>query len=169
MGTRSRIGLEDPETGAVRSIYCHWDGYPEGVGRELVEHYSQRDAVEQLIGLGYLSALKATLAPPRKAKHGFDNPLEGVTIAYHRDRGEPLDIDTDTDAEALYARAAEGWEEYVYLFRQGVWFYTEVGGGAGPFLVNAKDPEGTEPSRWKNLSGALQFGAAKHNPAYQIG
>jgi hypothetical protein len=35
MGTRSRIGLEDPETGTVRSIYCHWDGYPEGVGQRL--------------------------------------------------------------------------------------------------------------------------------------
>ncbi len=34
MGTRCLIALED-EYGQYESIYCHWDGYIEGVGQML--------------------------------------------------------------------------------------------------------------------------------------
>lgn len=34
MSTRSRIGMINPY-GSVSSIYCHFDGYPEGVGKTL--------------------------------------------------------------------------------------------------------------------------------------
>ena len=37
MSTRSYIGVEDA-SGAVRAVYCHTDGYPEGVGSVLLRH-----------------------------------------------------------------------------------------------------------------------------------
>ncbi len=42
MATRSRIGvmLDD---GSVKQVYCHFDGYVEGVGLTLIENY---DSIE---------------------------------------------------------------------------------------------------------------------------
>ena len=38
MSTRCRIGIEN-KNGTITSIYCHHDGYLEGVGEILVNHY----------------------------------------------------------------------------------------------------------------------------------
>lgn len=158
MGTRSRIAIEDGETGKVRSIYCHWDGYPEGVGKTLLEHYRDRAKVEELINLGSISVLGAEIGE----KQDFDEPRDREkdwTLAYGRDRGETdVEAAESDDAEATYAIAADGWEEYVYLYRQGVWFVTEVGGEAGPFLVNASDPNGEAESRWQRVEAVLALG-----------
>lgn len=158
MSTRSRIGIEDPETGKVRSIYCHFDGYLSGVGQTLLDHYKDRAKIEALMNLGDLSVLDEKVDPTPGSGHKFGNREDGVCIAYTRDRGEDVPADEDEDAEAMFARATNGWEEYAYLFRQGVWFVREVGGGAGPFMVKANDPDGLkgiEEGAWQNLEGAL--------------
>lgn len=53
MSTRSYIGkkLED---GRVRCIYCHSDGYPEGVGQILQDYYNS-DNIDGLLDLGDMS------------------------------------------------------------------------------------------------------------------
>ena len=33
MATRSRIAIELSD-GTVKSVYCHWDGYPDGTAYE---------------------------------------------------------------------------------------------------------------------------------------
>lgn len=197
MSTRSRIGIEDGETGKVRSIYCHFDGYPSGVGKTLLEHYRSTAKVEELIALGDISAL----APEIGEKHDFDyreafsqkyrpegqlfgtdyaamgedpeyKRLSNMVLAYGRDRGENgVSAAESVDAEAFYALAQEGWEEYCYLYRQGVWLVTEVGGGAGPFLVNATDPNGEAESRWQRVEAALSLGdqALELGRAYSVG
>ena len=55
MGTRSRIGIET-ETGKIRSVYHHWDGYPEWLGRILKQHYNTPAAVNKLIDGGDMSS-----------------------------------------------------------------------------------------------------------------
>ena len=60
MATRSTIAVKDAD-GSVRSIYCHWDGYPEGVGATLREHYTNTPKIEQLLGVGDISVLGSTL------------------------------------------------------------------------------------------------------------
>ncbi len=90
MATRSRIGIEQAD-GTVKSIYCHWDGYPKGVGRTLVEHYLMRDKVESLMELGSISILGEQVEPTGRIPHTFETPEDGITVAYHRDRGERLD------------------------------------------------------------------------------
>jgi hypothetical protein len=137
MGTRSRIGIEDMETGAVASTYSHWDGYPSGVGKTLLDHYQDRDKVEALVALGYVSSLKDTVEE---------------TAADAANKGKPAN---DTSAETYFERATDGWEEYAYLFRQGVWFVVAIGGDAGPMLVNAKDPDGAAPARWTRIEHAI--------------
>ena len=60
MATRSNIGIEN-ENGRVNAIYCHWDGYPEYVGKILKENYSDRNKLQQLLELGDISVLKEDL------------------------------------------------------------------------------------------------------------
>jgi len=118
MATRSRIAIEDQD-GTVRSIYCHWDGYPEYNGVVLQESYQTREKVEQLIALGSISSLKPLANPPEGATHTFNNPLEDVTVAFCRDRGEELSIkshknvkefsESDIEEYGYVFTAAEGW------------------------------------------------------------
>jgi hypothetical protein len=117
MATRSRIGIKNPD-GTVKSVYCHWDGYPDYNGRILCAHYATREAAEALIALGSISSLRERLAPDEGEVHNFDNPKRDITIAYHRDRGEDLEIEDYSDVERYYMSTTD----YRYLFSDGKWF-----------------------------------------------
>jgi len=119
MATRSRIGIEN-ENGTVSSIYCHWDGYPEHNGKVLKEHYTDRSKVEQLMELGDISSLNEEVVP--SDEHTFDKPQPGVTVAYHRDRGEDFqEARVDKNPESYFTSDIE---EYGYLFtKNGEWVY----------------------------------------------
>ena len=87
MSTRSRIGIQN-EDGTVSSIYCHWNGHPSYNGKILKEYYSNREKLQQLIDLGDISYLAEEVST--EDEHTFDKPKKGITVAYHRDRGEAL-------------------------------------------------------------------------------
>jgi hypothetical protein len=111
MATPSRIGIEN-ENGSITSIYCHWDGDTEGVGKTLKEHYSNRQKLRMLINLGDISILGEHVAT--MDEHTFDNRKEGVTVAYHRDRGEEKnEARTDVSIEQFKRRLSEAYG-YVY-------------------------------------------------------
>ena len=140
MATRSRIGIEN-EDGTVSSIYCHWDGYVSHHGPLLHTHYTDREKVKALIELGSISVLAQEVEPPsilddndiagKKGEsmlkrfgaigtHSFDNPLPGVTVAYHRDRGEDY-IEPRINKSLRDYLLADN-EEYRYVFTlEGEW------------------------------------------------
>ena len=124
MATRSRIAIEN-EDGTVTSIYCHWDGYVDHNGMILQEHYNERSKVETLIALGDISYLDANIEPT--GKHTFNDPEESVTVAYHRDRGEPLNqITHNQGVEQFFTNE---YEEYGYCFtKEGKWLVASYGG-----------------------------------------
>lgn len=124
MSTRGLIAIQDPD-GKVRSSYCHFDMYLDGGGVLLLEHYNSPEKVEALLALGYLSTLGSQLAPLPGEIHNYDCPLPDVCIAYHRDRGETFRYPAVWDnASYMLSRAADQyWAEYVYLFRDGEWFF----------------------------------------------
>jgi hypothetical protein len=117
MATRSTISIK--ENGKIRSIYCHWDGYPSNNGAILLEHYTTSEKINELINLGAISCLKDNVNPDPTSSHSFDNSQENVVIAYIRDRGEDSDerliIDEYTNQKDIKG------EEYDYLFVDGVW------------------------------------------------
>jgi len=123
MATRSRIAIER-EGGSVESIYCHHDGYPSNNGRLLLENYEDRKKVEGLIALGDISSLGEEVDPDDRLNHTFENPQRGVTVAYHRDRGEAKsgpDYHRDLDH---FVRSDV--EEYGYLFtKEGEWLFVD--------------------------------------------
>lgn len=119
MATRSRIAIETPD-GIVKSIYCHWDGYPEHNGIVLRDNYQDRKKVEELIKLGSLSYLEAEVHPT--GPHSFERPQSGVTVAYHRDRGEELASAELHSSQLEYFESDV--EDYGYLFtKENEWVY----------------------------------------------
>ena len=48
---------EDDHGNLWLGIYCHWDGYPDGVGAELKENYSTYEDILNLILLGDCSCI----------------------------------------------------------------------------------------------------------------
>lgn len=121
MSTRSRIGMVQPD-GTVKSVYCHFDGYPSGVGITLLKNYTDPEKVKKLIDLGDLSVVGEEVEPAEGQKHDFENPIKGITIAYGRDRGED-------GTEARVNKSREGYftsdlEEYGYLFTEdNTWMF----------------------------------------------
>lgn len=113
MATRSRIGIEK-EDGTIRSIYCHWDGYPAYNGRILLENYTNREKVEGLIALGDISVLGKELAPGEGVDHSFDNRSQGVTIAYSRDRGDAFNQPRENFSLKGFINSYS--EEFGYIF-----------------------------------------------------
>ena len=105
MSTNAYIGYI--ENDVYHYIYSHWDGYFDHVGKMLYKHYNIIEAAKSLVALGSISFLDSTLEK---------------TIAYHRDRGEDLSIETISVDEISSLRI-----EYTYVFNDGRWFYYNDG------------------------------------------
>lgn len=118
MATRSRIAIKTKE--GIKSIYCHWDGYPEGVGVTLKNFYKTPKKVKELIALGSISVLDVKVAP-KGFKLDFEKRIDGYTLPYTV-RGENLQINEYEDLEDLISDAFEMGEEYLYLFTKGKWY-----------------------------------------------
>lgn len=145
MSTRSMIGVLEND-GTLNAVYCHWDGDFSWNGRILQEHYNSEEKAKALVALGSLSVLKERLAPNKGEKHSFDEPLDNVTIAYHRDRNEP-----GPDIEHYQALGDLGYafgkicnEAYAYIFveSEGLWY-------------GMKCPWGDEPAEYQLLQDIL--------------
>ncbi len=113
MGTRSTINLE-LEDGTIKSIYCHWDGYPDHHLPILEEQYNTFEKVKALIDLGDLSVLDVSIECPEG--HYFKTPIPGYCVAYGRDRGE-----LNTQARTCICVQDIDKQSYNYLFKNGTW------------------------------------------------
>ena len=51
MATRARIGIENAD-GSITTSYHHWDGYPAGLGFNLVNNWADEDLLGAAIALG---------------------------------------------------------------------------------------------------------------------
>lgn len=92
MSTNCTISIKNKDTDKFNTIYCHWDGYQNGVGRMLQEHYTDYSKVMKLISLGNISFLEKNIEPNDPKKHSYITPEDGCTVFYSRDRGEDLKL-----------------------------------------------------------------------------
>ena len=129
MATRSNIAYKTIE-GKIRSVYCHWDGYPEHNGEILRRFYTTTDKVKQLVELGSISSLGQEIG----SQQDFDNrdsQKDEWTLAYHRDRGEQLVINEYDDVPSWIA----DMEEYAYLWDGRDWIVNDHGEQRGGYPV----------------------------------
>ena len=145
MSTRSWIGRLK-EDGEVEAIYCYFDGYVDSVGKGLLGNYQSDAKVEALIELGAISSL----GPEIGVKIGFEN-LTGEErleqcVAYHRDRGEPLEVEKFSSVTAYRDTALKDvFIEYTYLWKDGAWDYFGEDLNDWQPLAEAKELQG-EPA-----------------------
>jgi hypothetical protein len=126
MATRGRIGIEMPDHSVV-SVYCHWDNYPEGNGKILVEHYQDREKVMDLIDGGSMSSLRTRgtwdHSSALRDEDGeyihdaagylkYENDREPQPL-YHSERGDGEDP-THTSFDEFIS--GNSMEEYAYLY-----------------------------------------------------
>ena len=103
MATRSRIGLRLAGD-AILSVYHHWDGYPDWLGVHLVQNYTTKEQVAELLDGGDISCIDSDT----------DWNLEKVDnhVQYYNDRGEKTEPRLDLTEEDFF----EYNEEYAYIF-----------------------------------------------------
>jgi hypothetical protein len=137
MGTRSVIGKLEAD-GEITAIYCHWDGYAEGVGHMLMKHYRDVVKIDALMALGDLSSLGTELGEKHPfSRHDahisnevYDELYGNMCVAYGRDRGESevgSKIYADVDDYAENALRDLGGE-FLYLYEDGFWHCWDLKG-----------------------------------------
>lgn len=131
MATRSAIGYQLP-SGKIKSVYCHWDGYPQHHGPILESRYNSIQAVRELIRPGSISCLRTRTTwtsgkalrdeegNPITDRDGFwrhENDRDPQPLYYHeRGDGDPPVISSSLEA------AKKRWPhcccEYLYIFSE---------------------------------------------------
>ncbi len=130
MSTRCMIAYE--HDGTIRASYCHDNGDLQGVGRILLDHYSNKEKVAELIALGHLSSLGANIGPemPVTDENGFQE--KPVTVAYTRDMGRDDDFmepELYESRDALYREVNDAYHNFfglvylIYFYQNGKWYY----------------------------------------------
>jgi len=116
MATRSRIGIQLADE-SVLSVYHHWDGYPEWLGRILKTHYNTKEKAAELIDGGDMSSCWTEDRFSVDPTHGWK--VQEYGPQYYSQRGEhcPPRLDKDLCEYLL----PDNSEEYAYVFRNGEW------------------------------------------------
>lgn len=129
MSTRARIGIQ-LEDGTIRSIYCHHDGYKEGVGETLKKFYNTPEKVKGLMDLGDISSLGETydMKMSKTDWHRFDLPKDlyekfaesfgdGKYTVTYKDRGEKgVTARIDRSFVEFEDNIGKCGEEFTYLY-----------------------------------------------------
>jgi hypothetical protein len=106
MGTHAMVGIWNPGNGTVTASYIHYDGYTEGVGRTLVEHFNDPIGATLVATGGYLSSLESD---------------------WTRSREESVRADPATIFDSVEDYMENGYDyagaEYLYLYDSNVWFH----------------------------------------------
>ena len=152
MATRARIGIENAD-GSITTSYHHWDGYPAGLGFNLVENWADEDLLSAAVALGDASHWADTIG----SKTDFDcrdDSYYAQNVYYGRDRGE---TDVGPKAYASYAvfeksflRNTPCGEEYAYVLRlDGTW--TQIAVYAKEVKHDAEDSIRTAKARMQRM------------------
>lgn len=108
MGTRSFIAMYDEDTAKYHAVYCHWDGYPEGVGLTLRFNYDTPMKVRELVSLGDFSSLRDTIEETQAESYKVRGDTDVDTLVFS----------TSSEMESYYRGC---WCEYGYMYLKGKW------------------------------------------------
>lgn len=102
MSTRSLIGYTKNLNNRTKItyVYCHFDGYPSGVGQTLVENYNTEEKIKELVSKGDLSSLGKTLE----------------SSEFYIDRGEDFSQIAPKCVSKKEFSGEHSWIDYVYVF-----------------------------------------------------
>ncbi|MBK1973032.1 hypothetical protein JG677_03060 [Campylobacter sp. TTU-622] len=102
MGTRSYIAMKTDEN-YVDCIYCHLDGYVEGVGYTLLQYYNDFKSVKKLMEYGDIMALNKNL---KQCKKLYNNQSCKIPFEQFLEFTQSDDL---SDIEYFYLYTRKGW------------------------------------------------------------
>jgi hypothetical protein len=109
MATRSLIAVKNIDD-TYQAVYCHWDGYPSGVGDTLLNYYTDTQKVQTLIENGDMSNLASTIED----------------CGFYTKRGESLRVSHYPCSTTLLKAAKNCGAEYIYTFKSDTWYHQKV-------------------------------------------
>ena len=127
MGTRSRIGIQLKDD-SILSVYHHWDGYPEWLGKTLVEQYNSKEKASELIDGGDMSCCWSD------SLWGEQLPEGEYAPEYYSLRGEDCPPRLDNNMEEFFSDN----EEFGYVYTSAGWICYNMN------QFNDNDPEQVE-------------------------
>lgn len=129
MSTRSNIGILNPD-GTVDAVFCHWDGYPNGVGVILRDYYTSEEKVRKLISVGAIDTLDENIDPDPSQPHCIYSMQEGVCAFYCRDSEEHHDLEifhfNSIDDFLDLSCGNRFYAEYLYYRYGDIWYCYDV-------------------------------------------
>jgi len=138
MATRSCIGIQLPDE-SILSVYHHWDGYPEWLGRILKIHYNTKDKVAELIDGGDMSSCwtKDRWTGKQIAPYVIEQKeSEEYGPQYYSARGENCPPTLCKDLNEFLTHTDENCNgEYAYHFANGEWICHQVGYSVDKHMV----------------------------------
>ena len=102
MATRARIGLELAD-GTITTSYHHWDGYPAGLGFNLVNNWNTAEKIAPAIALGDASHWADTIVKAIK---------DGIATGDLSTANEAWRELTDTEKQLLWKAPSKGGVRY---------------------------------------------------------
>ena len=120
--TRWNVAVEMPN-GKVTAVYGHYDGYPQYVGKLLKKYYSQGGKVRDLVKLGKQGISTLDKSMKGGKDHSFNNPKDGETVFYGRDRGEKGNMTHTYKNKEEFGRKFGEEFGYVWSMKERKWYY----------------------------------------------
>ena len=123
MSTRSTIAVKQDD-GSVKAIYCHYDGYPTGVGMFLTRFYNSAFEANQMIAMGNMSTIGASIGD--KVDFNSFTDFGKQCVFYGRDRKEQYsEARTYASVTEWVDSIGDAAENFGYIFQNGKWIAYE--------------------------------------------
>lgn len=131
MSTKSYIAKQNSD-GTITYIYCHFDGYLDGVGRTLSIHYAEEAILDALLQSGDIIGLGNS---PEVSENYPDS--KAFTVK---------------DEQELIKHFKESLCEYCYLFKGNQWHVLEYKGQFKPLDEQLRKLAETTQTQQGNIS-----------------
>lgn len=130
MSTRCLIGISR-RGGKIETVYVHHDGYPEYVGKILLNKYKDHKTVNKLMKVGDMSILG--LHPVSHGWHENLNDIKYASVPWsnyelnlycesYKDRGDDnVDSKMYNSIEDFCEGARNCWADYCYVYKNKKW------------------------------------------------
>ena len=155
MATRATIGYLNPDN-TITTTYNHYDGYPEGLGVALRNHYNTNEEAKEVANMGYVSYIDAETgnieANNKSAPQTVGDSDLVSSIQYFKDQASEGDyayLWVPQNEEWMYAPTAMKMEDFVDTFVMGIDFIDDEDDMADYDTIDNME-EGYE-NKWKKF------------------
>ena len=155
MATRATIGYLNPDN-TITTTYNHYDGYPEGLGVALKNHYNTDEEAKEVANMGYVSYIDAETgnieANNKSAPQTVGDGDLVSSIQFFKDQASEGDyayLWVPQNKEWMFAPTAMKMEDFVDNFVMGIDFIDDEDDMADYDSIDSMEESYVD--RWKSF------------------